>query len=173
MAGSWTSVLFSLLAACGETKTGSIFSKICAVRKRLDKSAWDWRTLFTWLWRWLPLRLRNVICKNSFFQNYSQLTRRTTATWFKSFTKSCFCFSADMSVQLKAIWTWLSFFCCSLGPTSTLETKTTSLHFSVKWSNCFPVHVVHTRLLPFSALKKCQEGAQRTVLFRVYYCLCL
>ena len=70
-------------------------------------------------------------------------TSRTTAPGFQPFTKSSVWFSADTSVQLKAIWTWLSFFSCSLGPTSTLETKTTSLHFLVKCSNCFPVHVVH------------------------------
>ena len=111
--------------------------------------------------------------QKQFFSNYSHLTRQTSAPWFKSFTKSFFCFSADTLVQLKAIWTWLSFFCCSLGPTSTLETKTTSLHFSVKCSNCFPVHVVHIRLLSLSALNMCREGAQRTVFFTVYYCLCL
>ena len=115
------------------------------------------------------------VTNNSSSQNYphpDDHTIRTTDTpGFKPVTKSSSCFSADTLVQLKAIWTWLSFFCCSLGPTSTLGTKTTSLHFSVKCSVCFPLHVVHTRLLSFSALEMCQGEAYSTVFIAVYYCL--
>lgn len=78
-----------------------------------------------------------------------------------------FVFSADTSVQLKAIWTWLSFFCCSLGLTSTLETKTTLLHFSVRCSNCFQL-LSHTRL--FRAENLPGRSAENSSLV-VCYCI--
>ena len=80
-----------------------------------------------------------------------------------------FVFSADTSVQLKAIWTWLSFFCCSLGPTLTLETKTTLLHFSVRCSNCFQL-TSHTHL--FRAENLPGRSVENSS-FAVCYCMCL
>ena len=80
-----------------------------------------------------------------------------------------FVFSADTSVRLKAIWTWLSFFCCSLGLTSTLETKTTLLHFSVRCSNCFQL-TSHTHL--FRAENLPGRSAENSS-FDVCYCMCL
>ena len=98
--------------------------------------------------------------------------RRTTAPGFKPFRISLnlhFVFSADTSVQLKAIWTWLSFFCCSLGLTSMLETKTTLLHFSVRCSNCFQL-TSHTHL--FRAENLPGRSAENSS-FAVCYCMCL
>ena len=52
----------------------------------------DWQILFTWLWRWLPLRLsKRLVTNNSSSQNYpnpDDHTIRTTDTpGFKPFTK--------------------------------------------------------------------------------------
>ena len=46
----------------------------------------DWETLFTWLWRWLPLRLsKRQVTNNTSFQNYP--TRTITQYKLLKFTK--------------------------------------------------------------------------------------